>query len=65
MGCGCGGAAQDTGVRYLVTLSNGDQRLVTNEVGAALAVTLGGGGTWRKVDAAEADQLRQQGVTAD
>ena len=64
MGCGCGGAAQDFDVRYLVTLSSGEQRLVTSEVGAALAVTLGGGGTWRKVDADEAEQLRQQGITA-
>lgn len=63
MGCGCG--ATDNGDRYLVTLANGDQKLVKNEVGAGLAVTLGGGGSWRKVDEVEAQQLVQQGIATD
>jgi hypothetical protein len=63
VGCGCGAA--DNGDRFLVTLADGSQKLVKSEVGAGLAVTLGGGGVWRKVGEVEAQQLIQQGIATD
>ena len=63
MGCNCGGTAEDQ-QRYLVTLADGGQQVVQSETGARLAITLGGGGTWRQITAEQARELATENATA-
>lgn len=60
MGCNCGGGTPDE--YYLITLADQTHTLARTETGARLAITMGGGGIWRKVTPTEATELVGQGV---
>lgn len=60
MGCNCGGGLP--GVWYLVTLPDGERRIVKTDTGARLLVTMNDGGTWRRIDQTEVDTLALEGV---
>lgn len=50
MACACqGGKAEEPQVAYEVTLPNGSKKTVTGEHAAKVAVTMAGGGTYRKL----------------
>lgn len=64
MGCNCGGGSTDEGP-FLVMLPNGTKRLLRSEVGARLAVTMAGGGSWRIASEDTVRQLATEGVTLE
>ena len=46
--CGCNGAKTDGGSGYEVRLPNGEVRIVETEQDARIAITMAGGGEYRK-----------------
>lgn len=48
MGCGCNKTKPEPEPEFVVSLPTGEERVVTGEHAAKVAVTIAGGGTYRK-----------------